>query len=93
MRQSGGRSVMKKMKDMNDVAKVQLLIRTFAHVLEEHGAVLADGHIDLVNDQGETIIEGISLLELYNDSMKYLDSLKNSTNQENQTNDKPTRYV
>lgn len=84
---------MKKMKDMNNAAKVQLLIRTFAQVLEEHGAALADGYLDLVNDQGETIIEGISMLELYNDSMNYLDSLKNSTNQENQTNDKPTYYV
>lgn len=92
MRQSGGRSVMK-MKKLNEAEKAMLLLNTLVNVLKDNGANIEDGFIDILDDKGNVHLEDVSMLQLYQDAMKYLDSLKNSTNQENQTNDKPTRYV
>ena len=92
MRHSGGRLIMK-MKKLNEAEKAMLLLNTLVNVLKDNGANIKDGFIDILDDKGNVYLEDISILQLYHDAMKYLDSLKNSTNQENQTNDKPTYYV
>lgn len=92
MRHSGGRTIMK-MKKLNEAEKAMLLLNTLVNVLKDNGANIEEGFIDVLDDKGNVHLEDVSMLQLYNDAMKYLDSLKNSTNQENQTNDKPTYYV
>lgn len=82
-----------KMKKLNEAEKAMLLLNTLVNVLKDNGANIEDGFIDILDDKGNVHLEDVSMLQLYHDAMKYLDSLKNSTNQENQTNDKPTRYV
>lgn len=82
-----------KMKKLNEAEKAMLLLNTLVNVLKDNGANIEDGFIDILDDKGNVQLEDVSMLQLYHDAMKYLDSLKTSTNQENQTNDKPTRYV